>query len=205
MTRYRSWEDAPVPSHQEALLWPDDRRGPWLIVVTWAGIEGRLEPVGLEIRGYREDGEDWPPMLPARDQGPPILTTTTVRELPFATIVADLRREQARGHRDFIDFLAGQPEYQSEADQASLRRLRSAGTRRAAALAEVARVYRQAWQDGQPPTRAVAGHFTISQSAAAKRVTRARQAGYLPLTTRGKPRARRQKGAAATGGEENTK
>ena len=205
MTAFRSNDHADVRRDQDALLWPDARRGPWVIVVTWAGIEGRLEPVGLEIRGYRE-GDAWPRVLPTRDQDPAVLATTTLRELPFATIVADLRRQRAAQHTDFIDFLAAQPEYQAEADQASLRRLRAAGTRRPTAwLAEVAEVYRQAWQDGRPPTRAVAAHFTISQSAAAKRVARARQAGYLPLTTRGKPRARRQEGAAATEGEEPTR
>jgi hypothetical protein len=204
MARYRSRDDAPGDSTQDALLWPDDQRGPWLIVVTWAGIAGRLEPVGLEIRGYREG--DWPTVLPARDQDPAILTTTTVRELPFATIVAELRRQRAAQHADFIDFLAAQPENQAQADQESLRRLRSAGTRRHAEVAEVAEVYRQAWEvNGLPPTRAVAAHFGISQSAAAKRVSRARQAGYLPLTTRGKPRAWPQEGVATTEGEERTR
>jgi hypothetical protein len=202
---FRSDKQARVESYQDATLWPDERTGPWLIVVTWAAVEGRLEPVGLELRGYREkEGERaWPAVLPTWDQGPAVLATTTLREIPFATLVADLRRERAAQHADFIDHLAAQPEYQSEADQASLRRLRSAGTRRYAALAEVAEVYRHAWETGRAPTRAVAEHFTISQSAAAKRVSRAREAGYLPLTTQGKPRARRQEGAAANEGEES--
>jgi hypothetical protein len=119
-----------------------------------------------------------------------VLTTTALRELPFATIVGDLRREMAEGDADFYDWLAGQPEYQSPADQGSLRRLRSAAALpqpAAGRYAEVAEVYQRAWQEGRPPTQAVAEHFTISQSAAAKRVSRARQAGYLPLTTRGRP------------------
>ena len=111
----------------------------------------------------------------------------------------------AEGDVEFYGWLAGQPEYRSPADQDSLRRLRSAAARPRATdgrYAEVAEVYRQAWQDGRPPTRAVAEHFVISPSAAAKRVSRARQAGYLPLTTRGKPGARHQEGAAANEGEE---
>jgi hypothetical protein len=190
---------------EDTTLWPDRRRGPWLIRVLWANVEGRLECAGLEVRSYGEDvgGWEWPPELPTRDQAPPILTTTILRQLPFASIVADLRREKARVHREVIDMLAAQPEYQAEADQASLRRLRSAGTRRHAALAEVAEVYWQAWRHGRPPTRAVAEHFTISHSAAAKRVARARQAGYLLATTRGKPGARHQKGATAAEGKEN--
>jgi len=201
MTRYRSRDDAPTDSTEDVLLWPDARRGPWLIRVMWANVEGRLECAGLEIRSYRDSGQAWPPELPTRDQRPTILTTTTIRKLPFATIIADLRREKARVHRDFIDFLAVQPGYESEADQAKLRRLRPVGSRRASASAEVAEVYRQAWEDGRPPTRAVAEHFVISQSAAAKRVSRARQVGYLPTTTRGKPGVRREEGAATTEGD----
>jgi Family of unknown function (DUF6214) len=202
MVRYRSDERAGLPAYQDALLWPDARTGPWLVTVTWANIGGREEPAGLEIRGYREE-DAWPRVLPARDKGPAVLATTTLREIPFATIVADLRRQRAEQHAGFIDFLAAGPEYQAEADQAALRRLRAAGPRpTAAVLAEVAEVYRQAWKDGQPPTRAVAAHFTISQSAAAKRVARARQAGYLPPTSQGRPEAWRQEGTAPNEGEE---
>lgn len=207
MARFQHIQDAPVESYQDALLWPDQRTGPWLIVVTWTNIEGRLEPVGLEIRSYREreGGQAWPPALPTWDQAPPVLSTTILRGLPFATIVTDLRRERQEIHIAWVDGMAADPQWQSEPDQAALRRLRSAGTRQpTAALAAVAEVYRQAWQDGRKPTRAVAKHFVISQSAAAKRVSRARQAGDLPLTTRGKPGVRRQQGAATTEGEETT-
>lgn len=188
MAKFRAREDA--PGQQVALLWPDDRRGPWLVRVMWAPVEGRPECVGIEMRSYRETGEEWPPELPHWSDHPEVLTTTALRELPFATIVGDLRREVAEGDAEFYGWLAGQPEYRSPADQESLRRLRSAAAqpRRAAGrYTEVAEVYQHAWQKGRPPTQAVAEHFTISQSAAAKRVSRARQAGYLPLTTRGRP------------------
>jgi hypothetical protein len=204
MAKYQTRQDAPdYPPH---LLWPDAQHGPWVIHLMWAPIGDRDECVGLEIRSYREREGDraWPPGLPTWDQGPAILTTTTLRELPFASIVADLRRERQAGHADFTAWLAAQPEYQSEADQASLRRLRSRGSgrRTAAELAKVAQVYRHAWKTNGRPTQAVAKHFHITPSAAAKRVARARQAGYLPLTTRGKPRAQRQEGAAADEREE---
>jgi len=113
-----------------------------------------------------------------------------LRKLPFATIVADLRRENAEGDIGFYDSLEGQPGF----DRATLQRLKAAAAAEMAAprretgqLSEVAAVYRQAWEDGRSPTQAVADHFSISQSAAAKRVSRARQVGYLPLTTRGRP------------------
>jgi len=188
MAAYRSKEDAPGP--EPALLWPDEHTGPWLIQVMWAPVNGRREPVGLEIRSCRGRDDPWPPELPACDQSPPVLTTTVLRKLPFATIVADLRRENAEGDIGFYDSLEGQPGF----DRATLQRLKAAAAAEMAAprretgqLSEVAAVYRQAWEDGRSPTQAVADHFSISQSAAAKRVSRARQVGYLPLTTRGRP------------------
>jgi hypothetical protein len=192
MATFRSREDAPGP--EPALLWPDEHSGPWLIRVMLAPIKGRREPVGLEIRSYRGRDEAWPPELPVWDQNPPVLTTSVLRELPFATMIADLRRETAAGDIELYDRLEGQPGFHTEAERAELRQLKSAAAadlaaprRNTTGLREVAAVYRQAWKGGRPPTQAVADHFTISQSAAAKRVSRARQAGYLPPTTRGRP------------------
>lgn len=51
---------------------------------------------------------------------------------------------------------------------------------------EVARVYRESLRDAGNPTSAVASHFTISKSAAAKKVSRARDRGFLPPTTQGR-------------------
>lgn len=46
-------------------------------------------------------------------------------------------------------------------------------------LANVAAVYRQAWQDGLPPTKAIAADFSVSHSTAARWVGAARKAGQL--------------------------
>ena len=53
---------------------------------------------------------------------------------------------------------------------------------------EVARVYRGAFARNRTPTRDVARHFDVTESAAAKWVTRCREMGLLPTTTRGKAR-----------------
>ena len=52
----------------------------------------------------------------------------------------------------------------------------------------VADVYKFALSRGEPPTKAVESTFRISASAAAKQVSRARAAGLLPPTTRGRAR-----------------
>lgn len=51
---------------------------------------------------------------------------------------------------------------------------------------EVAAVYAKALRELRPPTQAVADYFNIQKSGAAKKVSRARQRGFLPKTTRGR-------------------
>jgi len=51
---------------------------------------------------------------------------------------------------------------------------------------EVAAVYRAAFAAGKHPTKAVADHFGVSKSTAAKKVSRARELGLLaPARQRG--------------------
>jgi hypothetical protein len=54
----------------------------------------------------------------------------------------------------------------------------------------VAQIYRDASaQSNRKPTRSVARHFKVTESAAAKWVAKCRDLGLLPKTTRGKVRA----------------
>lgn len=185
-------EDDP-DNGRTSVLWPHPRRGPWWVVLNWAVVGGRIECIGAHVRSYRESGEAWPPELPRWDEAPPVLTWETWRELPLRSIVRDIRQQFARSELDLTRWLAGQPE---NADPATQQRLAQEAAAAQYELAgpnahapsvheEVARVYQDAWQRGDPPTQAVAKHFTISPSAAAKRVSRARTAGALPKTTRG--------------------
>ena len=43
-------------------------------------------------------------------------------------------------------------------------------------------MYRSAWNDGEPPTKAVQAHFHVSHSTAARWVGFARKAGHLGAT-----------------------
>ncbi len=185
---YRAHPDA--PDDEPVLLWPDPRQGPWRIRLVWAPVRGRIECVGMEIRGYRKTNEEWPPELPAWDEDPPILQTSILRDMPLHSIVGDVRREMAEQGEGFRAWLAAQPEFADPEAQEGFRQLAAfwhelPGS--VSGLAEVARVYDEAWRAGKPPTKAVAEHFVISDSAAAKRVSRARKAGLLPETTRGRP------------------
>jgi len=190
---YRLHPDA--PADWTALLWPDSQRGPWLLRLRWAPVRGRIECTGLEVRSYRETAEEWPPEMPLWSEDPPVLMTSLLRDLPLHSIVTDVRQELAERSAEFGSWLGEQPEFSAAEDQARLRQgaarwVKPRGS--AAVLAETARVYDEAWAAGAPPTKAVAEHFTISDSAAAKRVSRARSAGLLPATTRGKPSGRRR-------------
>jgi hypothetical protein len=180
-----------APGDWTALLWPDAQQGPWLVRLMWAPVRGRIECIGLEVRGYRETTEEWPPELPLWSGDPPILMTSVLRELPLHSIVTDVRQEMAENSEEFGSWLAEQPGFSAE-DQTALRQAWTQPRDSLDVLAEVARVYDEAWASGARPTKAVAEHFTISHSAAAKRVSRARTAGLLPKTTRGKPGGRRR-------------
>lgn len=172
------------------LLWPDATRGPWVLRIRFASVGARRECVGLQIRSFREEDENWPAAVPTEfnDEGYendlPILTGSVLREIRLAEIVNDLRREVGRRLRAAARspvtvpkaiLLAAAREYESDRERADR-----------SDLPRVAEVYLAAWEAGEPPTKAVARAFTISDSAAAKRVSRARAAGYLPETTQGR-------------------
>jgi hypothetical protein len=84
---------------------------------------------------------------------PPVhpVTANAMRRLPLETILADQRAELAQKGLD-----PG-----TEGDR------------------QVAAIYRSAWGDGRPVTKAVADHFKVSTSTAAKRIMAARRAGLL--------------------------
>lgn len=56
-------------------------------------------------------------------------------------------------------------------------------------LDEVVRVYRAAFNDHRPPTKAVAEHFNVSRGTASAWVAQARASGLLPPTSPGAPQA----------------
>lgn len=160
----------------------------WTVQFTWAELNGRVECVGLAL------------LHP--DHMQPI-TSMTWRAVPV--------RQLIDGRRTFMDRALGFWEKQAREERP--RRMRDADafqqTRKKwtaprarklvgadghelsteDALAEVARIYREAWRAGLNPTKAVADALKLSRSAAAKRVRRARDAHLLPDTTRGRATA----------------
>lgn len=144
--------------------WPDPVKGPWFLRLHWQLIAGRAECVGLTIRSSAPSDERESRSLPKI--GIPV-TSDVLRGLTMRVIEED-RRDM--GH------VTGSPAYKA-------RRTPPGTSER---LVEAANVYKRAWLAGDHPTKAVAEHFVISASAAAKVVARAREADLLPATSRGR-------------------
>jgi hypothetical protein len=157
-------------------------------VLDFTMIRGRMECVRVDLRSCREPGEVWPPGLPSWDENPEPVTLRLWRKVPVTEMIRDVRQ-----HLLEVDAEHTQSMINKQQDPALRRALsyqlmearqQLAGPNAlpASAYEEVATVYRDAWLQGRHPTKAVAEHFHITPSAAAKRVSRARQNGLLPPT-----------------------
>ena len=178
-------------------LWPDPQRGPWLVTAQFARVDGRMEVVGFELRSARrhkqdEDGrivdaephlrEVLPPAYPDLEnltgREPLQLKSEVWRSLPVAALASELRAAHVEALDD-LGLLAANP-------RAAARWQGSSEDRRAT-LEDVAAIYLDALDEGQPPTKAVQEALHLSKSAAAQRVARARTAGLLGETRKGLP------------------
>lgn len=168
--------------------WPDAKRGPWIVTPWFDVTEGVVRCVGVDVRSF--DGEpgnpDDPPRVPRGGQVSD-LTATELRSLPLAKLAAaaaakmpDLYRQALAGEIPDGEYDAARLKENLAAYEQSSRRY---GAKH---LGEVAKVYRAALPSGRP-TSAVAEHFNISRSAAAKQVARCREVGLLGKTAKGRP------------------
>lgn len=193
----------------EAWEAPDGSR--WLLLMTWAEVEGRAECVGLELRSFAALGDDPGGAVNQGDEVRPVQGSSSVRPLRGEVLRRLPMAEVELKRRQWAELLADDGPLSGHADNDRRRSDHAAfvstGRGRTLvgpdgaplpadeALEEVARVYLEAWQVGEP-TLAVAEAFSLSRSAAAKRVARARERGFLPKTTRGRAAGgRRQTGA----------
>jgi hypothetical protein len=151
----------------------DDNGQHWNVHHEWRLVNGRAEPVALAIV----------PRDPSR-LAP--ITTTLLRELNIGTEL-----HEARQHVTAVLAVVARdhPDSPAEATAETFARPRTKALTDDE-LERVARIYRNAVEvTGLPPVEAVADAFSLSKSAAAKRVMAARKAGHLPPTTRGQARA----------------
>lgn len=164
-------------------LWVDDDSRPWLVRATFARVGERMEVVGMEVRSVRLDGEEHlAPYLPTKSDGSssPVPMNSTVWRA-VGTLASELRHH-------YVSALDGAGLLDRVGNERAAAAWRAPRDRVEARLEEVAAVYKAAVDDGRSTTRAVADHFGLSEHAAAKRVQRAREAGHLPPTNRGRRR-----------------
>ena len=153
----------PPGAEETVRLWPDAEHGPYELTIRWGRKAGRPHPVGMSLLLRNPDDERWL-----------TLTTSSLRDLKLREI-ADEDREQLErrppARPSQVEALAG---------------MRPATERK---LRRAAGIYQAAWEKGENPTQAVEYEMTLSYAAAANLVRRARAAGFLPETEKGKPGA----------------
>ena len=131
-------------------------------------------------------GRDWEADVLPGSKGPTPLTANTLRALRLGERLSKARR----GMRDVLEQVARTTTGATASravDEADLWRGRGRQPDHGPEhYAKVAEVYRKAWLEGRPPTKAVEKKFGVSYSYAAKKVQKARELGFLPATTRGR-------------------
>jgi hypothetical protein len=198
------------PSYRD--VFTDDRGRRWSVTTAWDLFDGRIEPVEVVIRAVPPGPLTAEALrrLPLgtrfneiRQEIASIMRHLAVRHPPWEELTEDERSSWLA----FLDAGWGRPHSLAEAERAYrwMIPVDLTDEDRAAALAVadglearkgrtltsdhlhvVADVYRTAWREGADPRRAVAEHFHLSDSGAAKRIRAARDAGVLGPARPGK-------------------
>ncbi len=199
-----------VATAETEILWPDPKSGPYVVRLVVTELNGRLECTTVEMRTlFLPSFFIEPPEPPAgytkTTRSKPV-TASALRSVPLGKLVNEYLKElraagpsvasrrvvsgTADDHREAADDLAGRhTESEAEAIQQLASEPRRGGRKGHGDdhYAAVAEVYATAWTDGVHPTEAVAEHWTVAKTTAAKWVSRARELGFLEPTTKGRP------------------
>jgi hypothetical protein len=182
-----------------AFPWRDPSGDLWSVDLVWAEIDGRAECVGLAFQSYGGTFLDYgeaEPLRPLSDEDEVHPVRAGLLRAFTMSLIDEARGERARDLAELPD--DSLPRQRRDEKLAAFtengrgRRLVGRDGQPLPvdeALDEVAAIYRQAWREGGNPTAAVSQAIGISRSAAAKRVRRARDAGLLPETSRGRANA----------------
>jgi hypothetical protein len=183
-------------------LWPDEKRGPWVVRVTFGVVGGRPGVVGVEQ--YAVDpavigDRAFPPNTVKRLPRRPRRITTAGLRLPLAELTAAYLGSE-RGRRDAMSTVPDSSwpmtleDAYNRADSV-VEELREASVPKRRGrppyldrehFQEVARIYSAALGRGVSPLAAVAEAMHVSTSTASKWATGARRLGLLPPTVPGK-------------------
>ena len=147
--------------------WTDEAGHDWTVRVRLAVINGRLQPVEMNVQPVGEPAGRW-------------VTGTTLRQLPVARIV-----EQAR-HAELDDSATAvevKPTRRSGRPQIVIMERRGPGRPRVhdeAFFVEIAREHRDATLITSAPTQALAKKYGVSRGAVQKWLQACRQLKLLP-------------------------
>lgn len=171
-----------------------------MIVVHFDEVGGRPECVGLEMWGKTTTSAGsvarFTPDRRSVESPVTPVTAEALRSVPLGRLVGEARRRQA-GLADRLSRLGGPAGASGERSKEvwAPRVTRRRPIYDAEHWREVARIYSEAWQAGDDPTTAVARHYYVSKSTAAKWVAKARnQLGLIPTTEKGRARGITQEG-----------
>ena len=174
-------DDPAQSDYSTTFGWPDSDGGPYTVTVYFDVDDGRPQCVGVEIRGTTQTP----------------ITATSLR-LPLGRLIDESRRQFIKMSESWLKmaehgpvppgFVQEAEEMQSEWGGKIARARRPLyGDDHWTSVADV---YRAAWVNGDPPTLAVADHWHVSKSTAAKWVAKARNEFHLlPATDKGKASA----------------
>lgn len=161
----------------------------WDGEVEYISLDGRLEPVGLTIRCYAEEGRTLETKGVARSLNPHWQPITSARMRAWAASTID---RQARGNLDRFHLDALEHDFPDSAHVAAIARAaREPGRARHSAehWRTVADVYRHAFATSTSPAREVATRFKVKPSTARSWIRRCRELELLPPTQEREARA----------------
>lgn len=142
-------------------LWPDPDKGPYRLTLIWRRRKGRLQPIGIELVADESKAADAVTLM-----------TSTLRDVKIAEIAAEEREKLP---------------YEPPATPTPNELVASMRPATVARLRKAADIYQAAWTAGGNPTQEVAKQMNATIGAAGNLVKRARDAGFLPPTSAGRP------------------
>ena len=158
-------------SHRGA--WEDADGRMWQYALAWRRSGGRFECVKLLLAA--PDGQ--------------VISATSLRRFPVGRLMEESRRSHEALAQWAAEAVPGRREEQlADARLWEKSRAGRSGPKGYGAehFVEVATIYQREALLGRKPTQAVARHFVVSKSAAAKWVAKARTMGLLPPAQKGK-------------------
>jgi len=190
---YEPFPDFKVDPARRALMphqmyWLDEDGHRWL-VTAWLGRVGdRIEVVGMEVRSFRHEKETLlEPMLPTQHEAVKLTAAIWRSSGALKKQLRDNFRDELAGLLDFADPDVVAAWHEPNQQLTPSQQVPTTHER-------IAEMYNMARSIGKRPAVEISSRLKISESAASRRISRARAAGFLPPVKVGRPKAVPPKG-----------